>query len=33
MSGLHGVQRIEIHGQPFWFGGADPRREGVARGD
>jgi gamma-glutamyltranspeptidase/glutathione hydrolase len=32
-SGLHGVQRIEIHGQPFWFGGADPRREGVARGD
>ncbi len=32
-SGLHGVQRIEIHGQPFWFGGADPRREGVAKGD
>ena len=32
-SGLHGVQRILIHGQPFWFGGADPRREGVAKGD
>ncbi len=32
-SGLHGVQRMMIHGQPFWFGGADPRREGVARGD
>jgi len=32
-SGLHGVQRIEIHGQPWWFGGADPRREGVAKGD
>jgi gamma-glutamyltranspeptidase/glutathione hydrolase len=32
-SGLHGVQRILIHGEPWWFGGADPRREGVARGD
>jgi len=32
-SGLHGVQRISIHGQPWWFGGADPRREGVAKGD
>ncbi len=32
-SGLHGVQRILIHGQPWWFGGADPRREGVAKGD
>lgn len=32
-SGLHGVQRIQIHGEPWWFGGADPRREGVARGD
>ncbi len=32
-SGLHGVQRIQIHGQPYWFGGADPRREGVAKGD
>ena len=32
-SGLHGVQRMMIHGQPWWFGGADPRREGVAKGD
>jgi gamma-glutamyltranspeptidase/glutathione hydrolase len=22
-----------IHGVPLWFGGADPRREGVAKGD
>ena len=32
-SGLHGIQRLTIHGQPYWFGGADPRREGVAKGD
>jgi gamma-glutamyltranspeptidase/glutathione hydrolase len=32
-SGLHGVQRLTIHGQDYWFGGADPRREGVAKGD
>ncbi|RJG15128.1 gamma-glutamyltransferase [Massilia cavernae] len=32
-SGLHGVQRLSIHGQEYWFGGADPRREGVAKGD
>ena len=32
-SGLHGIQRLSIHGADFWFGGADPRREGVARGD
>ncbi|MGZ8291103.1 MAG: gamma-glutamyltransferase [Telluria sp.] len=32
-SGLHGVQRMNIHGQEYWFGGADPRREGVAKGD
>jgi gamma-glutamyltranspeptidase/glutathione hydrolase len=32
-SGLHGVERIDIHGVPLWFGGADPRREGVAKGD
>jgi gamma-glutamyltranspeptidase/glutathione hydrolase len=32
-SGLQGVQRLTIHGQPWWFGGADPRREGVAKGD
>jgi gamma-glutamyltranspeptidase/glutathione hydrolase len=32
-SGLHGVERRSIHGVPLWFGGADPRREGVAKGD
>jgi gamma-glutamyltranspeptidase/glutathione hydrolase len=32
-SGLHGIQRLTIHGQEYWFGGADPRREGVAKGD
>jgi gamma-glutamyltranspeptidase/glutathione hydrolase len=32
-SGLHGIQRLSIHGTPMWFGGADPRREGVAKGD
>jgi gamma-glutamyltranspeptidase/glutathione hydrolase len=32
-SGLQGIERIDIHGMPLWFGGADPRREGVAKGD
>ena len=32
-SGLQGISRMEIHGVPLWFGGADPRREGVAKGD
>ncbi|MGF6274124.1 gamma-glutamyltranspeptidase/glutathione hydrolase [Massilia sp. UYP11] len=32
-SGLHGIERIRVHGVPIWFGGADPRREGVAKGD
>jgi len=32
-SGLQGIERIELHGVPLWFGGADPRREGVAKGD
>jgi gamma-glutamyltranspeptidase/glutathione hydrolase len=32
-SGLHGIERMELHGVPLWFGGADPRREGVAKGD
>jgi len=32
-SGLHGVERVTAGGVPRWVGGADPRREGVARGD
>jgi hypothetical protein len=24
---------VMVKGVPMWFGGADPRREGVARGD
>jgi gamma-glutamyltranspeptidase/glutathione hydrolase len=32
-SGLQGIARMTIHGVPLWFGGADPRREGVAKGD
>jgi len=32
-SGLHGIERIQVHGVALWFGGADPRREGVAKGD
>jgi gamma-glutamyltranspeptidase/glutathione hydrolase len=32
-SGLQGIERMEFHGVPLWFGGADPRREGVAKGD
>jgi gamma-glutamyltranspeptidase/glutathione hydrolase len=32
-SGLQGIERIRVHGVPLWFGGADPRREGVAMGD
>lgn len=32
-SGLHGIMRLTIHGERMWFGGADPRREGVAQGD
>jgi gamma-glutamyltranspeptidase/glutathione hydrolase len=32
-SGLQGIERMEIHGVPLWVGGADPRREGVAKGD
>jgi gamma-glutamyltranspeptidase/glutathione hydrolase len=27
------VERIDVHGVPLWFGGADPRREGTAKGD
>lgn len=32
-SGLQGIMRLSMHGQEVWFGGADPRREGIARGD
>lgn len=32
-SGLQGIMRVNIHGEEMWFGGADPRREGVVRGD
>lgn len=32
-SGLHGIMRMNIHGEQFWFGGADPRREGDAKGE
>ena len=32
-SGLQGIQRLHIPGVPLWFGGADPRREGIAKGD
>ncbi len=32
-SGLQAITRGEAHGKTFWFGGADPRREGVVMGD
>jgi gamma-glutamyltranspeptidase/glutathione hydrolase len=32
-SGLQGIMRVNIHGEEVWFGGADPRREGIVRGD
>ncbi|MGR3909116.1 gamma-glutamyltransferase [Burkholderia sp. SR8] len=32
-SGVQGIQRLNVQGQTVWFGGADPRREGVAMGD
>lgn len=32
-SGLHGIMRMTVHGESYWFGGADPRREGVAMGE
>ncbi|HEV7856683.1 MAG TPA: gamma-glutamyltransferase [Herminiimonas sp.] len=32
-SGLHGIMRMHLHGEDIWFGGADPRREGVAKGE
>jgi gamma-glutamyltranspeptidase / glutathione hydrolase len=32
-SGLQGIMRINIHGEDMWFGGADPRREGIVEGE
>jgi gamma-glutamyltranspeptidase / glutathione hydrolase len=32
-SGLQGIQRIVKDGRAMWFGGADPRREGIVMGD
>ncbi len=32
-SGLQGIGRIRRDGRELWFGGADPRREGIVRGD
>ncbi len=32
-SGLQGIQRVTKDGKPGWFGGADPRREGIVMGD
>ena len=32
-SGLQGIMRMTVHGEEFWFGGADPRREGTVKGD
>jgi gamma-glutamyltranspeptidase/glutathione hydrolase len=32
-SGLQAIQRTLRDGRAAWFGGADPRREGVVRGD
>jgi gamma-glutamyltranspeptidase/glutathione hydrolase len=32
-SGLQGIQRVMKDGKPAWFGGADPRREGIVMGD
>jgi len=32
-SGLQGIMRTTIDGREVWFGGADPRREGIVEGD
>ena len=32
-SGIQGLVRHTEHGQSFWLGGADPRREGEVQGD
>jgi gamma-glutamyltranspeptidase/glutathione hydrolase len=31
-SGLQGIQRVTRDGRAVWFGGADPRREGIVAG-
>ena len=32
-SGVQGIMRMTVNGEQIWFGGADPRREGIAKGD
>ncbi len=32
-SGVQGIMRLDVHGKAVWFGGADPRREGTAKGE
>jgi gamma-glutamyltranspeptidase/glutathione hydrolase len=32
-SGLQAITKGNAHGTPVWFGGADPRREGIVMGD
>lgn len=32
-SGLQAITRGHAHGEPVWWGGADPRREGIVMGD
>ncbi len=32
-SGLQAITRGQAHGEKIWYGGADPRREGVVMGD
>ncbi|MBP1207886.1 gamma-glutamyltranspeptidase/glutathione hydrolase [Duganella sp. 1411] len=32
-SGLQGIQRRVVNGKAEWFGGADPRREGIVLGE
>ncbi|WP_137895714.1 gamma-glutamyltransferase family protein [Ramlibacter sp. 2FC] len=32
-SGLQALTRGQVHGEPLWLGGADPRREGIVMGE
>jgi gamma-glutamyltranspeptidase/glutathione hydrolase len=32
-SGLQAIMRVRRNDEEVWFGGADPRREGIARGE